>query len=219
MDKLQVVEIVKEIFNYQLVGPWIYLALFFVTAIGSFIGAWIKKNAEIKALNGNFKTVLKQQEELVNKTEKIRKELEKGNIKYQIKLADYNEKSLNAIEQVYSKLIQIRKASKELGYDQNIDNVRSFYDAIDDFSLTFDVKRIWIPIELAREIEQVAIKIDKKVALFNGATNTSKRAITLTEEQLKKVFDIQDEFYNFMGTELSHVFDNLVEKINTETTS
>ncbi|MDR9826712.1 hypothetical protein RCJ22_13950, partial [Vibrio sp. FNV 38] len=61
MNKEQVVEIVKEVIDYQLMDGWAYILLFVGSLLSAFIGARLKASAEISAVNKNFIKILGQQ--------------------------------------------------------------------------------------------------------------------------------------------------------------
>ncbi|EHS1102644.1 hypothetical protein KVQ39_003611 [Vibrio cholerae] len=213
MDKQQIVDIVKEVIDYQLIDSWAYLILFICTGLGAYLGARIKKQAEITTTNNNFTTLLDQQKKLAKDIGDIKSELERSNIKYQIKLADYNAKSLESIELVYGKLVKIKSISRDLSYVQSPELAQDLYDSIGDFRSCFDLKRIWIPIELAAKIENVAIELGNKATVFVGVSISTQMSHRLTEAQVERVYSKQEEFYSYMSNDVTIVFDNLLDMI------
>jgi hypothetical protein len=78
----------------------------------------IKKLAELKEINNNFETVLKQQKELTAETGKINQLLDKESINYQIRLNAYHEKSTEAVNDIYVAIVDLREAAKTLAFNQ-----------------------------------------------------------------------------------------------------
>lgn len=219
MDKEQVVEIVKEVFNYQLIDGWAYIVLFIVTLLGTYLGAGAKKSGELKAVNDNFDEVLRQQGLITEGVTKIKQDFEKENIAYQIKTSDYNVRSLEAIELVFSKLVAIKKCARQVYYTPNQDYGKELYIAIEAFRDVYDVKKIWIPKQIAKELEDVAIELGNKASQFIQASRSAEQSIRLTEQQLERIFGKQADFYKYMDDESRKIFDNLSDKIRTNSLS
>ncbi|MGR6837976.1 hypothetical protein ACU5DF_02280 [Aliivibrio wodanis] len=215
MEKEQVVEIVKEVFNYQLIDGWAYIILFIVTLVGTYLGAGAKKSGELKAVNDNFDELLRQQEILTENVTQIKQDFEKENIVYQIKMSDFNVRSLEAIELVFSKLVEIKKCARQVYYAQNPEYGKNLYAAIEEFRDTYDVKKIWIPKKIADELEEVAIDLGNKASQFLQVSRSAAQAVHLTEQQLDLIFGKQEDFYNYMDNESRKIFDKLSDKIRT----
>lgn len=215
VDKEQVVEIVKEVFHYQLVDGWAYVVLFAVTMLGTYLGAGMKKSGELKATNDNFGNLLEQQRKLTEDITKIKQDFEKENIVYQIKMTDYNVRSLEAIELVFSKLVVIKKQAREVYHVQNQDTGKKLYDAIEDFRDTYDVKNIWIPKSIAEELHEIALELGNKATRFLQVSRSAGMANRLSEDQLERVFGKQEEFYDYMDNKSREIFEKLSNKIRT----
>ncbi|MCG9544044.1 hypothetical protein L1D37_09705 [Vibrio sp. Isolate33] len=213
MDKEQVVEIVKEVFNYQLIDGWAYIILFVVTLVGTYLGAGAKKSGELKAVNDNFDELLRQQRILTENVTKIKQDFEKENIVYQIKMSDFNVRSLEAIELVFSKLVDIKKCARQVYYAPNQDYGKDLYAAIEEFRDTYDVKKIWIPKKIADELEEVAIELGNKASQFLQVSRSAERATRLSDQQLERIFGKQEDFYNYMDNESRKIFEKLSDKI------
>ncbi len=199
--------------NYSLIG--INLLITCIAIVGVYFHARIKKSAELHEINTNFKTVLKQQKELTEETEKIRHALGKEAIGYQIKLHSYNEKSIDAINCVYISIIKLREAARNLGFNPTDDAKKEFQIAIHEFQKEYDIKRIWLPIELSKHLREVAFDIDKKSFKFIRA-NTIQNMRNLSDEKIQKLLDDQEAFYDYLGDEIHTVFETLVNKISNE---
>lgn len=108
MDKEKIIEVIKIVYDGPISDGWVYIVIAIVSGVGAFLSSYLKKSAELKVVNENFSTYLKQQQILTEDVSKIKSAIEKENILYQIKMSDFNLKSLEAIEQVYSRLIEVK---------------------------------------------------------------------------------------------------------------
>jgi tellurite resistance protein len=180
-----------------------------------YIVARLKKKGELDEIKSNFKDVLKQQKQLAEATGEIKNSLDKDIIKYQIKLSGYNEKSIDAISDIYTKLVDLRKSALALDGIQAQENKGSFYEAVQEFRNTFDKKKIWIDKELYTYIENIALEIDKRSRRFISAVrNEQLYGARIAPEQMKKFQDTQESFYDFLYQEMNEIFEKIVEKIN-----
>jgi len=192
----------------------INLVIVCLAVVAVYFVSRIKKSAELKEINNNFSTVLKQQSELAEETGKIKQSLEKESISYQIKLNAYHEKSIEAINDIYISIINLRDAAKELGFNQSDEKKQKFVRSVTEFRNIFDTRKIWIPHDLSVHIEGVAIEIDNRSHKFIIANTLEERIEKLSEERVNQIFDEQDKFYDYIHKEIAVVFDELVEKIS-----
>jgi len=176
--------------------------------------ARFKKSGELKEINDNFLTVLKQQEELAEATGKINQSLDKESINYQIRLNAYHDKSIEAINDIYVAIIKLRDAAKDLAFNQSKEEKSSFFKTITEFRSTFDTRKIWIPSILSEHIEDVAVEIDKRANKFLLATTRINNLQGLSEDQMNKIFNEQEQFYDYVYQEMGNIFDKLVEKVS-----
>jgi hypothetical protein len=191
------------------------LVISFLTIVTIFLIVWIKKSAELKAINNNFKTVLKQQKELTVETGKINQLLNKESINYQIRLNAYHDKSIEAVNDIYIAIVDLRAVAKVLTFNQGDEEKKKFMHTLSEFKCTFDTRKIWIDSDLSSHIENVAIEIDSRANRFFVANTRAERVERLSEERMNKIFDEQDQFYDYIHQEISIVFDGLVKKISS----
>ncbi len=189
-----------------------------IAIIGVYVHARLKKSAELAEINKNFSTVLEQQKELVEETEQIKQSIGKDSINYQIRLNAYHEKSIQAVDDIYASIIQLRDSAKDLGLNQSERNKTKFIDSISEFRNIFDKRKIWISFALAVYIENVAIEIDNRSHKFIIANVREERIAGMSQEREQQVYDEQDKFYDYIHKEIGVIFDELVKKI-TESVS
>ena len=163
---------------------------------GIYFSALIKKKAELKVINDNFMKLADQNRAITTDTELIKNQLSKGTIDYQIRLSQYHEKQINAIEKIHSKLAIIINVSRRILSTGNDEIYNEFNNAVAAFRDSFEIEKIWLDASISQEIENFAIEVDKQVRLYQGATFIS-RSPNLSETQAAKVFDRYDEFYDF----------------------
>ncbi len=194
----------------------INIVTIFISILVVYYYARLKKSAELTEINNNFNTLLEQQKVLTRETEAINQSLDKDSIHYQIKLSAYQEKSIQAIENVYKALIQLRDSAKEFGLNPNDEEGRKLLQALKEFRSIFELKKIWLPVILSKQIATVAIKIDNRSQMFMFAINREKNHYKLSPKQEEKNFNEQDNFYDFLNKEINVIIDDLVEKITIE---
>jgi len=192
----------------------INLVVICLAVVAVYFVSRLKKSAELKEINNNFSTVLKQQSDLAEETGIIKQALEKESISYQIKLNAYHEKSIEAINDICIAIINLRDAAKELGFNQSDNEKQKFVKSMIEFRNIFDTRKIWIPYDLSVHIESVAIEIDKRSNYFIIANTRAERIEKLSEERVNQILDEQDKFYDYIHGEISVVFDKLVEEIS-----
>ena len=192
----------------------INLLVLCIAIVAVYFLARIKKSAELKEINNNFATVLEQQAELAEETGKIKQSLDKDSINYQIRLNAYHDKSIEAINDIYVAIIKLREAAKDLGFTRTEEENKKFFTVISEFRYVFDTKKIWIPKLLSDHIEGVAIELDNRSHKFIISTTREKHIERLSEQQVNKIFDDQEAFYNYIHQEVGVVFDELVKKIS-----
>jgi|GEM_PF-5098252 len=175
----------------------------------------IKKRGEITEINKNFENVLKQQAQLAETTGEIKKSLDKDTIRYQIQMAGYNEKSIDAVNDIYTKLVDLRKSAENLDTMQAEENKEFYYKAVQEFRSTFDKKKIWMGKELYTYIENIAVDIDKRSRQFISAVRNERNyAGRVSTEQLERFQNTQESFYDFLYKEMNEIFEKIVDKIN-----
>ena len=174
----------------------------------------VTKSAELKEINNNFATVIEQQKRLATETGKINQSLDKESINYQIRLNAYNDKSIEAVNDIYVSLIKLRDASRELGFNPDGEQKQQFFSIVRDFRNTFDTKRIWLPPSLASHIENVAIDIDNRSHKFIIASTRIDSVSNISNDRMNALIDEQERFYDFIHKEIKVVFDGLIEKIS-----
>ena len=192
----------------------INLVIVFLAIIATYYVSRLKKSAELQEINNNFSTVLKQQSELAEETGKIKQSLEKESISFQIKLNAYHEQSIEAINDIYIAIINLRDSAKELGFNQSDKEKQMFVKSVTEFRNIFDTRKIWIPHDLSAHIEGVAMEIDNRSHKFIIANTRAERIEKMSEERVNQILDEQEKFYDYIHKEISAVFDELVEKIS-----
>ena len=194
----------------------IYIFVTFIAILIVYFHSRIKKSGELAEINDNFEKYLTQQKRLVEQTEDIKKSLEKETIEYQIKLYAYNEKSVESINNVYLSLIGLRDKVKEYATNQSGDSKSLTIKEIYNFRDVFDKNRLWIPGHICGSIEEISIKIENKFQIFMIANTRAESLHRLSDDQIDKVFDAQDDFYDFINTQLDVILRELVDKISGE---
>ncbi|WP_421309546.1 hypothetical protein [Aeromonas sp. 603696] len=215
----QTTEISKLISENRIDDLWFYILIIFISGVSAYLGSRIKKSAELTAINKNFSEHLVQQRKLTEDLTKIRTDFEKENIAYQIKQTDFNVRSLEAIELVFSKLVVIKKCAKAISNGLHEEKAEELHKAVDDFIDTFDVKQIWIPKKLSDEIKDVAIELGNKTHIFIQLQRRTTNMSMLSDSQVEKLFEKQDAFYDYMDEKIKNIFDDLSNKIRTESTN
>ena len=198
--------------NYGLIA--INLIITCLAIIAVYVHSRLKKSAELAEINSNFNTVLRQQEEITQQTENIKQRLNEESMGFQIKLSSYNEKSIESINSVYIKLIELRNSAKKMGFNPDDTQKKAFLKSVEEFRYEHDTKKIWIPIELSSHIEEVAIEIDNKCHDFIVANARIGNVLGMSDEQFTKISDAQDEFFDYVNKEIEPIFNALVTKIS-----
>lgn len=197
--------------KYDLIA--VYFVALCLAILGVYLFTRLKKSAELKEINNNFESVLHQQKELTEVTEKIRHSLDKESIYYQIRLNAYHDKSIESITEIYEAIIRVRDSAKDLGFNPSEDENRKFVRTVSEFRGVFDAKKIWIPKALSEHIEAVAIKIDGRAHKFIMANIKEKHIERLSEEKMNALLKDQEDFYDYIHQEVVIVFNELVERI------
>lgn len=185
-----------------------------IALVGVYVFTRFRKTAELDAINENFRTILKQQKVLTKETGEIKNSLGKEQINYQIKLNAYHEKSIESINDIYVKLLDLRDASKELSLTQNDDVVNNFVTSVSTFRRTLDEKKIWISSELSGQIEDVGIEIDNRTSPFIRASKQEKYIQRMTDKEIEQLIKDQEAFYDYLQQESETIFNVLVEKLS-----
>jgi len=185
-----------------------------IAIIAVYLYVRVTKSAELKEINNNFTTVIEQQKRLATETGKIKQSLDKESINYQIRLNAYNDKSIEAVNDIYVSLIKLRDASREIGFHANDEEKQKFFSIVRNFRNTFDTKRIWLPPSLATHIEDVAVNIDNRSHKFIIASTRIDNVSNLSDDRMNALIDEQERFFDFIHKEIKVIFDDLVEKIS-----
>lgn len=109
----------------------------------------------------------------------------------------------------------LRELAKELSINPTGEEKTRFIQEISGFRKQFDIHKIWIPIELSEHIESVAIDIDKRCHRFflvSGRLENGDR----NQKQINHLIDLQEEFYDYVNSEIENVFEELTKKITNE---
>lgn len=186
-----------------------------IAIVGIYIYSRIKKSAELHEINLNFDNVLEQQKKITKETEIIKQKLDKESIGFQIKLHSYNEKSIDAINSIYIRIIELREAARDLGFNPSQDEIENFKNVVATFRREHDVKKIWLPKELSKHIGDVAMDIDKRSYKFIRANNL-QNVQNMSDKTIQRSIDEQESYYDFIGNEIHNVFETLVDKISNE---
>lgn len=198
--------------KYEIIA--VYFIALCLAILGVYLFSRLKKSAELKEINNNFETVLRQQEELTEVTGKIQNSLNKESIYYQVRLNAYHDKSISSITEIYEAIIRVRDSAKHLGFNPSEDKTQKFVRTVSEFRGIFDAKKIWIPKELSEHIGAVSNEIDKKAHKFINANAKEKHIDRLSEEKLNSLIADQEKFYDYINQETVVVFNDLVERIN-----
>lgn len=175
---------------------WLNFIILLFSIVGIYCSAFVKKKAELEAINSKFKEIADQNRAITTDTELIKGQLSKVTIEYQIRLSRYHEKQINAIENVHSKLAAILNVTRKIfaAGDQKI--YSEFNDAVADFRDTFEIEKLWLDESVSTEIENFAIEVDKQVKKYQGA-NIIASLSNPSDSQMTRAYNTQDEFYDF----------------------
>lgn len=182
-----------------------------------YIYSRIKKSAELKEININFSNIVEQQKKLTEETEKIKQVLKKGSIEYQIKLSSYNEKSISAVNEIYISLINLRDSLRDYSFNpEDTEFRKNIYKKMTEFQRVFDINKIWTPKTLTNHVQKIADKIDKNIRKFIRANIREERNTgKLSSKDLEKLYKDQDDFYDFINSEILSLFEDLILEIAT----
>jgi len=210
----------EKVAGIILAGDWTqFIAMSIVVCVaivGVYFFSRIRKSAELKEVNLNFEKVLNQQARLVKQTENIRHTLEKESILFQVKTSFYRERSITAIDTVYKKLLLVKNNAKEIALSTNVEVCKKFSESVVEFRYTFDASRIWLPLELAQKIENLAIEVDNRCHKHIIASKRLETPSYRSPKQVSKLCDIQDEFYDYIHEEMHVIFDQLIGGVSRE---
>ncbi|MCQ4270246.1 hypothetical protein NA655_04335 [Pseudomonas kuykendallii] len=177
----------------------------------SFVGMYFLtrtiKGAELREINKNFKNILKQQEQLERQTASINAAINKQSIEYQIRLSAYNERSVQAIDEIYVMLVELKREAQTLGYIRDNETTQKLTNAIRDFNDTFHERKLWLPLELAQEFEAFAKEIESNSRKFMRAGDRLQNPQT-PNHLMEKSAREQEEYYDFI-----YKLDDMLEPI------
>ena len=206
---------IAEVFialKYDVIIVNIVIVLLAMVAV--YFHSRIKKSAELREINNNFNCVFEQQTKLAAETGKINQRLGKESISYKIRLNAYHEKNIEAVNDIYVAIVDLRERAKELAFNQGEEQKTKFVRSVSSFRSTFDTRKIWISPELSSHIEGVVKEIDDRACRFINANTRADRTQGLSEERMNKIFEEQDQFYDYIHLEIKVIFDELVSKIS-----
>lgn len=192
------------------------IIIIFVAVIGVYLYARLKKSGELAEININFKSILRQQKMQTEQSESINQVLQKESIYYQIQISAYKEKSIQAIDTVYQCLIDVQQSARELGHFANEQKYTAFVKSVDTFRDRFERQKIWLPQPLAQRIETLAVEIDSRCHKYILASKRLEVPQYRNADEVNKLCDIQDAFYDYIHQESRDIFQDLVRGIADE---
>ena len=198
--------------NYDLIMINIFVSC--LAVIGVYIHSRLKKSAELSEINRNFSNVLSQQKKLTEQTEKIKQTINKDSIDFQIRHNAYNQKCIESINSIYIKLIELRNIAKKLGFEPTKEQSNSLFNAVEEFRYEHDVKKIWLPITLSVQIEEIAIQLDNQCHKFIIANSRMENILAMPDDIFAKHCKAQDDFYEFINKQIEPIFNTLVKQIS-----
>ncbi|WP_282338512.1 hypothetical protein [Pseudomonas sp. PS02288] len=197
--------------NYKVM--WVLLVVIAVSFVGMYFLTRTTKSAELREINNNFKNVLDQQKQLERQTADINAALNKQSIEYQIKLAAYNERSVQAIDDVYLALLKVKKNAETAGYQTVGSPNEQLAESLQEFRNTFYKRKLWIPQQVAREFEGLAIEIEKRANKFIRASIRLQGAYNLRPELFDKSIDDQEDFFDFIY-KLEENLNSIIDRVS-----
>lgn len=172
-----------------------------------------KETAKYSVLEDKFDQILQQQSDLALVTETIKSKFSRENLSFQIKLSKFHEREIAAFDEVYKKLTSLKAASK-LSLNPTDDNIAVFRDSVAQFRCVFDENRAWIPSNLARSMEDLAIDIDSRVFQIQGLSIIANyNYAIISNEVIKQAFEKQDLHVEFIQVDSDKILRKLEEDI------
>lgn len=91
----------------------------------------------------------------------------------------------------------------------------SLLKSAQQFLDTYHKRRIWVPEELATNIEGVAREIDTQCNRFLFTLRQQERIATLSDKQVAALSERQERFYDFINKEINGLFESVVQQISS----
>ena len=176
--------------------------------IGVYVIATFKKSGELTAIKLAFNDIKEQNRVITSDTESIKRQLEKGTIEYQIRLSKFHERKIDSIEKIYTSLADIYNGTRKILLSSNQNQFEQFDILIEKFRDIFESNKLWLDVPICKEIEAFAITMDTEVKKYQGALTVSKLP-GLSNINVEKLYDKQEDFYDFILTESKEIKDQL----------
>ncbi|MCA2438573.1 MULTISPECIES: hypothetical protein [Vibrio] len=188
----------------------VVIALLAIIAI-YYSSKW-KKSGELDAIKSGFEEIRNQNKAITTDTEDIKRHIEKGTIEFQIKLSKFHDRKIEAIDIVYQHLSVIYRTSTKMLLTTEETQFGDFYEKVEKFRDVLESNKIWLSSELCESIENFAITIDMQVRRYQGALNVA-RMPGLKQSNIEKVFDKQEDFYDFCVSKSSELKGTLEDEL------
>jgi regulator of replication initiation timing len=184
------------------------LLIIIFAIIGIYVIATFKKSGELTAIKLAFNDIKEQNRVITLDTESIKRQLEKGTIEYQIRLSKFHERKIDSIEKIYTSLADIYNDTRKILSSSNQNQFEQFDILIEKFRDIFESNKLWLDVPICKEIEAFAITMDTEVKKYQGALTVSKLP-GLSNINVEKLYDKQEDFYDFILTESKEIKDRL----------
>ena len=188
------------------------LLLFGISVLVTYFAVRVAKSAEIAEINRNFGEVLSQQRSLAEATGEIQSVLDKDHSRYQIQLSAYQNRSLDAIEDLYGRICTLRDNAVKASHWR--ESRQEFLDSSRDFQLQYELKKIWLPEDLSVLFLDFASDLDLRLRRFTRAQDALDAVSTQSSAAINRAADTQDEFYDFIQQQLNPLVDALAVAVN-----
>ena len=188
------------------------LLLFGLCILVTYLTVRLTKSAEIAEINRNFGQVLSQQTQLAQQTGEIKSALDKDHSRYQIQLTAYQQRSLDAIEELYGKICTLRDAAVEASHWR--EQRDTFSEAVRDFRAQYELKKIWLPNDLSKLFLDFASNLDLRFNAFARAQDALDHVETLPASRIEHAADTQNQFWDFVYQQLNPLVDGVAESVN-----
>ncbi|MBW6474144.1 MAG: hypothetical protein K0B14_13545 [Anaerolineaceae bacterium] len=163
VNKLSEVGVSLNVDTYILAG----LLSLASAGLGAFIGSYLKKKGENRAIDEGFSNLKVQLRETTEISESIKERFITESHLYKYRFETYHLRQVEAIEGIYEKLLNLEKHAKSFitsaNYSTSSPNFGKAKSATEEYIFYSQIKKIWIPEELFEEIESLAVEIDKHI--------------------------------------------------------
>ena len=183
----------------------VFLISLISAGIGAFLGAYLKKRGEEKALRDTFEDVKDRLRQTTSLTEEIRAAIDINTIEHQIRYSKLHDKRLDVIENLWHRLISMEQTGKAFIFSTGptqfpSEEFQRANVAIGDFIEYSRLNKFWVGKDLFDEIEKVALRIDEIVhgslfhcnvhprdgVKFKEAMEKNKQAVKEITEEIPK---------------------------------